>query len=102
MEPSDQQPAEEMQKQDTSEEQLAFQPLYEFPPDGLLSGGTPQPAPLTRVLPSKELENAALDEEAIRQGHVYPPPPSYYQNMPLQLFLLHILRRRRKEKRQTL
>ncbi|HAE83039.1 MAG TPA: hypothetical protein DDW33_01950 [Ktedonobacter sp.] len=88
MEPSDQQPAEEMQKQDTSrdtsEEQLAFQPLYEFPPDGLLSGVTPQPAPLTRVLPTKELESATLDEEAIRQGHVYPPPPSYYQNMPLQ------------------
>ena len=88
MQPSDQQPAEETRKQDTSrdtsEEQLAFQPLYEFPPDSPLSGLTPQPAPLTRVLPSNELENVAIDEEAIRQGHVYPPPPSYYQNMPLQ------------------
>lgn len=88
MQPSDQQPAEETRKQetsrDTSEEQLAFQPLYEFPPDSPLSGLPPQAAPLTRVLPSQELESAAIDEEAIRQGHVYPPPPSYYQNMPLQ------------------
>ncbi len=88
MQPSDQQPTEETQKQDTSqntsEEQLAFQPLYEFPPDGPLPGLTPQPAPVTRVLPSQELDSAAIDEEAIRQGHVYPPPPSYYQNLTLQ------------------
>ena len=88
MQPSDQQPAKERQTYDASqdisaEEQLAFQPLYEYPPGNPSSNITPQPAPVTQVLPSEELESQAFDEEAIRQGHVYPPPPSYYQNMPL-------------------
>lgn len=81
MQPFDQQPVEETQKQDTAGEQLAFQPLYEFPPDGPLANVTPQPSPVTNVLPTEELENRAIDEEAIQQGHIYPPPPSYYQNM---------------------
>ena len=68
MQPSDQQPAAETQKQDTSEEQLAFQPLYEFPPDGPLANVTPQPSPVTKVLPVEELENKAIDEEAIQRN----------------------------------
>ena len=82
MQPSDQQPAEETPKQD-SEEQMDFQPLYEFPPGGPLASVIPQPAPVTRVLPPEELASAPIDEEAIRQGLVYPPPPAYYQNMSL-------------------
>ena len=83
MQPSDQQPAEETPKQD-SEEQMDFQPLYEFPPGGpLLASVIPQSAPVTRVLPPEELASAPIDEEAIRQGLVYPPPPAYYQNMSL-------------------
>jgi hypothetical protein len=63
-------------------EQQAFQPLYEFPPEGSQLNLAPQPAPVTRVLPEGELEHLPLDE-AVRQGLVYPPPPSYYQNMPV-------------------
>ena len=81
MQPSDQQPVEETEKQDAAEEQLAHQPLYEFPPDGPLANVTPQPSPITKVLPSEELEYKAIDEAAIQQGQIYPPPPSYYQNM---------------------
>ncbi|TME65479.1 MAG: hypothetical protein E6I59_05280 [Chloroflexi bacterium] len=81
MQPSDQQPVEETEKQDAAEEQLAHQPLYEFPPDGPMANVTPQPSPITKVLPSEELENNAIDEAAIQQGQIYPPPPSYYQNM---------------------
>jgi hypothetical protein len=50
----------------------ASQPLYEFateyvPPAQEASGG---------------YENEQALEEAIRQGLIYPPPPSFYQNMP--------------------
>ncbi len=83
MQPSDQQPVEETQKQDAAEEQLAHQPFYEFPPDGALANVTPQPSPITKVLPTEELENKAIDEAAIQQGHIYPPPPSYYQSMSM-------------------
>ena len=82
MQPSDQQPAEDTPKQD-SEEQVDFQPLYEYPPGGLLASVIPQPAPVTRVLPAEELASEPIDEEAIRQGLVYPPPPAFYQNMSL-------------------
>lgn len=50
-----------------------------------------QPAPITRVLPeegSSPISSAPstrqepVNEEAVRKGLVYPPPPSYYQNMP--------------------
>lgn len=82
MQPSDQQPAEETPKQD-SEEQVDFPPLYEFPPSGPLASIIPQPAPVTQVLPAEELASTPIDEEAIRQGLVYPPPPAYYQNMSL-------------------
>ena len=82
MQPSDQQPGEDTPKQD-SEEQVDFQPLYEYPPGGLLASVISQPAPVTRVLPAEELASAPIDEEAIRQGLVYPPPPAFYQNMSL-------------------
>ncbi len=81
MQPPDQQPAEETPEQENEAEQVAFQPLYEFPPEGPLTGITPKPAPITQVLPLVDLESSPFDEEAIRQGLVYPPPPAYYQNM---------------------
>jgi hypothetical protein len=81
MQSSDQQPVEEPRKRESEEEQAAFQPLYEFPPEGPLTNAMPLPAPITQVLPEEELAGAALDEEAIRKGLVYPPPPAYYQNM---------------------
>src|SRR5438552_17988414 len=81
MQPSDQQPVEETEKQDAAEEQLVHQPLYEFPPDGPMANVTLQPSPIRKVLPSGELENNAIEEAAIQQGHIYRPPPSYYQNM---------------------
>ena len=62
------------------------QPLYEFPPDNLQSNNPaiqPQPAPMTHILPLEDAAQvpAPLDEEAVRKGLVYPPPPSFYQNM---------------------
>ncbi len=58
------------------------QPLYEFPPEHLQSSNPaiqPLPAPITQALPLED--GAPIDEEAIRNGLVYPPPPSFYQNM---------------------
>jgi hypothetical protein len=81
MQSSDQQPAEEPHKRESEEEQAAFQPLYEFPPEGPLTNAMLLPAPITQVLPQEELTGVPLDEEAIRKGLVYPPPPAYYQNM---------------------
>jgi hypothetical protein len=77
MQSSDQQPVEEPQKRESEEERAAFQPLYEFPPEGPLANVMPLPAPITQ----EELTDAPLDEEAIRKGLIYPPPPAYYQNM---------------------
>ena len=71
MEPSQQEPVEENSEQ--HEDAMGTpdaQPLYEFPPQQASDNETvlqPQPAP--------------VDEDAIRKGLVYPPPPSYYQNM---------------------
>ena len=83
---SDQQPGDETKLSATEEpeelvEPEAFQPLYEFPPDSL--DAQPEAAPLTQVLPEKAAQ-PTLSTEAIQQGLVYPPPPSYYQNLPLQ------------------
>ena len=74
--------AEENKQYKEPEEPQAFQPLYEFPPEGSQFNLASQPAPITQVLPEGELEYLPLDE-AVRQGLVYPPPPSYYQNMPV-------------------
>ncbi|HJT56762.1 MAG TPA: hypothetical protein VJ761_09720 [Ktedonobacteraceae bacterium] len=49
-------------------------PLYEFPAD------VPQSAPESSELADKEPVQPPSDED-IRRGLVYPPPPSYYQNM---------------------
>ena len=86
MHSSDEQPADETMKQATEEtpEQQGFQPLYEFPPSGPLPDEAAQPAPITRVMPEggqeQEAEQKPVHANA-QQGFVYPPPPSYYQNM---------------------
>src|SRR5579872_877144 len=87
MEPHEQEPLEGNtgQGEDAMVEPDA-QPLYEFPPDNLQSNNPaiqPQPAPMTHILPLEDATQgpAPLDEEAVRKGLVYPPPPSFYQNM---------------------
>src|SRR5436305_4976499 len=74
MHSSDEHLADETMKQATDEmpEQQGFQPLYEFPPSGPLLNEAAQPAPISQVRPE-----AGQGQE----GFVYPPPPSYYQNM---------------------
>ncbi|MHB8600393.1 MAG: hypothetical protein ACYDER_26740 [Ktedonobacteraceae bacterium] len=83
MESSEQEPlGENTEQYKDAEVESNVQPLYEFPPEHLHSSNPTiqsSPAAITQVLP---LEDAApVDEEAVRKGLVYPPPPSYYQNM---------------------
>jgi hypothetical protein len=88
MHSSDEHPADETMKQATDEmpEQQGFQPLYEFPPSGPLLNEAAQPTPISRVQPEtgqgkgQEAEQKPVHANA-QQGFVYPPPPSYYQNM---------------------
>lgn len=104
MSSSEQQPADETKMQASEEpletgeqeEQVAFQPLYEFPPAQPLLDENPQAAQLPQVVPEEELQDhekippgqsgqpvqePVPSHEAIQKGLVYPPPPSYYQNM---------------------
>lgn len=55
------------------DEKQASQPLYEFPPTPLEPSSPADDAP-------QAAQSAPSDEE-IRQGLIYPPPPSFYQNM---------------------
>ena len=89
MEPPEQEPQEENTEQfDNRAIEPDVQPLYEFPPEHLQSNNPaihPQPAPITQVLPLEDAASvpapAPVDEDAVRKGLVYPPPPSFYQNM---------------------
>ncbi len=55
------------------------QPIYEFPSESQFAQAQEsQLAP-----PEASLQGVPL-EEAIRRGLIYPPPPSFYQNMPEQ------------------
>lgn len=69
------------------------QPLYEFPADYLSQLDYPdaEPADPTNATNASEVEKAsspptrssqAHDAEAIRQGLIYPPPPSFYMQPP--------------------
>jgi hypothetical protein len=94
MQPSDQQlPGESVEQSSEDKIEPATQPLYEFPGDELLPStgptinraptinrGATTPAPITRVLPDEELAHMPL-EEAVQRGLIYPPPPTFYQNM---------------------
>lgn len=81
---------EEDKRNTESEQAQAATPLYEFPADDHFhnpyayasfqaeSEAKPE-TPGTRVLPLAE--DAPPLEEAVRRGLIYPPPPSFYQNM---------------------
>ena len=84
MQPSEQQPQPQTTPDKASAEtfaQEAMPPLYEFAPDLV----APQPEAATAADAPEPEEAEQLDqqalEQAIRQGLIYPPPPSYYQNM---------------------
>ncbi len=82
----DQQSADELKAKDAKvpEEPVeaeAFQPLYEFPPEQPLLDGTPYVAPLSQVLPGEQEQPAPAPNQP---GLVYPPLPSYYQNLSAQ------------------
>ncbi|MEO8974062.1 MAG: hypothetical protein ABI406_20940 [Ktedonobacteraceae bacterium] len=87
MESPEQEPQEENNEQHDNEMvEPDVQPLYEFPPENLQSNQTeaqPQPTPITQVLPLEDATSVSVpvDEDAVRKGLVYPPPPSFYQNM---------------------
>ena len=83
MESPEQEPlGENTEQHEDAKVEHPAQPLYEFPPEHLQSSNPaiqPLPAPITQVLPLED--GVPIDEEAIRNGLVYPPPPSFYQNM---------------------
>ncbi|HLX40192.1 MAG TPA: hypothetical protein VKR42_06645 [Ktedonobacteraceae bacterium] len=87
MESPEQEPLQERTGQrDDAAVEPDVQPLYEFPPAHLQSTNPamhPQPAPITHVLPLEDVAPVLppVNEDAVRNGLVYPPPPSYYQNM---------------------
>lgn len=89
MESPEQEPLEENTEQhNDAVVEPDVQPLYEFPPEHLQSTNSaiqPKPAPITHVLPLDDAAPVAsptpVDEDAVRNGLVYPPPPSFYQNM---------------------
>lgn len=89
MDSSEQQPQPQAAPDKASEEtfaQEAAPPLYEFAPD-LEALQEPLPAEVAPAADAPEeahpLDQQAL-EQAVRQGLIYPPPPSYYQNMSFQ------------------
>jgi hypothetical protein len=86
MHSSDEQPETMKQAADETPGQQGLQPLYEFPPGGSLLNEAAQPAPITQILPEPGQEPQPEQKPAhgnAQQGFVYPPPPSYYQNMTL-------------------
>jgi hypothetical protein len=87
------QQSEEEHKQETveeagrNEEMGPSSPLYEFPagtPSPAIPPDTLQSAPQTHVLTGDEHVQQPSEED-IRRGIVYPPPPSYYQNLQVPL-----------------
>ena len=88
----DQQSADELKAKGTNEPEEptepavdaeAFQPLYEFPPEQPLLDETPTPyaAPLPQELPGEQKSPTLPPNQP---GLMYPPPPSYYQNLSMQ------------------
>jgi hypothetical protein len=93
------------QQSPEDEQRQASQPLYEFVTDNPLPAATPgeeqdsaepapssgeqQASPGTTAAQQADAQTTLADStspppsaEAIRQGLVYPPPPSFYQNAP--------------------
>jgi hypothetical protein len=60
-----------------TEAEAAFQPIYEFPAESQFSQAQEnRPSAQEAGIAGMPLE------EAVRRGLIYPPPPSFYQNMP--------------------
>ena len=89
-----------MQTPDQSPEEIQQQPLYEFSTDNTLQSATKDsveeralqegfPSPHTSSSQVQPEEKGAADEqlpsaEAIRQGLIYPPPPTFYQTAQIE------------------
>jgi hypothetical protein len=56
-------------------------PLYEFPADSSLLQDAPESAQVTQQDSGGDDRLKQPSQETIQQGLVYPPPPSFYQNM---------------------
>lgn len=67
-----------------NEIEQAASPLYEFPADSSLLQGAPEPPQVTEQ-DSGDDTLKQPSQESIQQGLVYPPPPSFYQNMQVPL-----------------
>jgi hypothetical protein len=76
MQSSSQQPTGEPE-QERNEIGQASSPFYEFPADSTLPQDAPQPAQAAQQNPGIP----GLDQPPVEHGLVYPPPPSFYQNM---------------------
>jgi hypothetical protein len=80
---SSQQPSGETGHEDVRSENEVEQvslPLYEFPAESSQLQDTPLSPQVTSQSPGDDTPSQP-SEEAILQGLVYPPPPSFYQNM---------------------
>lgn len=91
MQSFNQQPAEKKEQQAAQgagevEDAEPFPPLYEYPPDVPAAPlqDSLQHSPAAPVLTGVE-NLQPPSEEDIRRGLVYPPPPSFYQNMQVPL-----------------
>ncbi len=85
MQSSGQQPTEEIEPENgevVSEKDQASSPFYEFPADSSQLQDTPLAEPVTYQSHGNDMVKQ-LPVESIHQGLVYPPPPSYYQNMQM-------------------
>lgn len=86
MQPAEQPPEPENEANeinDTEGEQAETPPLFEFPPDLVKPPQSPSNEQEAGAAPPDmpvEVNQEAF-EQAVRQGLIYPPPPSYYQNM---------------------
>jgi hypothetical protein len=85
MQSSGQQPTEEIGHENGgvgNEKEQASLPLYEFPAESSQLQDTPL-IPQVKYQSQGNDKIEQLSEESIQQGLVYPPPPSYYQNMEM-------------------
>jgi hypothetical protein len=67
-----------------NEIEQAASPLYEFPADTSLLQGAPESPQVTDQDSADDILRQP-SQESIQQGLVYPPPPSFYQNMQVPL-----------------
>src|SRR5258708_8429396 len=85
MQSSDQQPTGEPGRESGEvgdEKEQASLPLYEFPADSSLLQNAPSSAQFASENPGSVSPNQP-SQASFEQGLVYPPPPSFYQNIQL-------------------